>query len=161
MMKKFLFATMLIVMISFLGVSAAKAYTFGTGQFQIDISPNTPYGEGEQGTQKAINTIYDAIITVSGIAFIILFLISGVMYLTAAGNEETAGKARKMMIDAVIGLVIVLAAWAIGTWIIDRLKGTNSSSTTGSTSTASGLPTPSSIKTNSLQGASPTPTTIK
>ncbi len=38
-------------------------------------------------------------------------------YLSAAGNEDQTGKAKRMMIDAVIGLVLVLGSWAIARFI--------------------------------------------
>ena len=69
-----------------------------------------------------ITLIFNTIITISGVIFLIMLLIGGIQYLTGAGNEETTGKAKKMMIDAIVGLVIVLASWAIGTWILERLS---------------------------------------
>ena len=72
---------------------------------------------------SAISTIFNVVILVAGIAFVVLFLVGGIQYLTASGNEEASGKARKLLLDAIIGLVIVLAAWAIGGWIINILTG--------------------------------------
>ena len=69
-----------------------------------------------------ITLIFNTIITISGVIFLIMLLIGGIQYLTGAGNEETTGKAKKMMIDAIVGLIIVLASWAIGTWILNRLS---------------------------------------
>jgi hypothetical protein len=53
----------------------------------------------------------------------ILLLIGGLQYMTSAGNEEASAKAKRLILEAIIGLVIVLAAWAAGNWIIDRLTG--------------------------------------
>lgn len=39
----------------------------------------------------------------------IMIIVSGIQYLTSAGNEERASKAKKTMLYAVIGLAIVLA----------------------------------------------------
>ena len=60
---------------------------------------------------------------VAGIIFVILLLVGGIQYLTASGNEESSKKARAILMDAIIGLVIVLAAWAVGGWIIEQLTG--------------------------------------
>ena len=43
--------------------------------------------------------------------------------MTSAGNEETATKAKKLLLDAVIGIVIVVSAWAISTWILGGIGG--------------------------------------
>ena len=67
-----------------------------------------------------ITLIFNTIITISGVIFLIMLLIGGIQYLTGAGNEEATGKAKKLMIDAVVGLIIVLAAWAIGQWVLGR-----------------------------------------
>lgn len=66
-------------------------------------------------------TLFRVAITVASIVFILMFLVGGVMYLTSSGNEEQAGKARGLMINAVIGLVLVLASWALGTWVLNLL----------------------------------------
>lgn len=74
-----------------------------------------------QDVSATVRTIFNTIIIVASVAFVVLFLVGGIQYLTASGNEETSGKARKILLDAVIGLVIVLAAWGIGSWIINIL----------------------------------------
>ena len=58
-----------------------------------------------------------------GAIFVILFLVGGVQYLTSAGNEEASTKAKKLLTDAMIGLVIVLASWAVANWILNGLGG--------------------------------------
>jgi len=73
--------------------------------------------------ESGISTIFNVVILLAGIIFVVLFLVGGIQYLTASGNEESSGKARKLLLDAIIGLVIVLAAWAIGGWIIEQLTG--------------------------------------
>ncbi len=70
---------------------------------------------------NAVSTIFNVVILIAGIVFVILFLVGGIQYLTASGNEESSGKARKLLVDAIIGLIIVLAAWAVGGWIIEQL----------------------------------------
>lgn len=66
-------------------------------------------------------SIFNVVIIVAGIAFVGLFLVGGIMYLTAAGNEDNTKKARQLMLDAVIGLVIVLTSWSIGTYVLQLL----------------------------------------
>ncbi|MBD3282266.1 MAG: hypothetical protein GF387_01505 [Candidatus Portnoybacteria bacterium] len=44
-----------------------------------------------------------------GIAIIIL-IIGGIRYMTSGGDEEKAGSARKQIVNALIGIVIVFAA---------------------------------------------------
>lgn len=70
---------------------------------------------------NVINTIFNIVIAASGAIFVILLLVGGIQYLTAAGNEESVGNARKLLINSIVGLIIVLSAWALGTWILQRV----------------------------------------
>ena len=56
------------------------------------------------------------------VIFLVLVLIAGFKYMTAAGNEEKVNLAIKQITNAVIGLVIVLLAWGISFWILMRVQ---------------------------------------
>ena len=43
------------------------------------------------------------------------------MWMTAAGNEDKTGTAKKIMTAGVIGLVIILAAFGIARFVIQAL----------------------------------------
>ena len=58
-----------------------------------------------------------------GAIFMGLTLFAGFKYMTAGGNEEKTGDAVKLLKNAVIGLVIVLAAWAITRFTIIMISG--------------------------------------
>ena len=70
---------------------------------------------------QTIRTIFNVVIIFAGIIFVILFLVGGIQYLTAAGNEEQTGKAKRLLVDAIVGLVIVLASWAIANFVLNQL----------------------------------------
>lgn len=70
-----------------------------------------------------VATIFNIVIGISGAIFMVLLLVGGVQYMTAAGNEENTTKAKKLLVDAVIGLVLTLSAWAIGTFILRQFYG--------------------------------------
>lgn len=53
-----------------------------------------------------------------GIA-VIMLIWGGIMYMTAGGNDEKATKARKLIINAVIGIIIIFAA----TFILNLVEG--------------------------------------
>lgn len=71
-----------------------------------------------QSLAQIVATIFNIVIGIAGSIFMVLLLIGGIQYMTAAGNEENTGKAKKLLVDAVIGLVLTLSAWAIGTFIL-------------------------------------------
>jgi hypothetical protein len=88
---------------------------------------------GQMDAQFADNftLVYNFAIGIATLIFVILFLVGGIMYLTAAGNDESTKKARSLIVDAVIGLIIVLIAWSAGSWIIKQLAPANSFVTDG------------------------------
>jgi len=44
---------------------------------------------------------------------VVMFIVAGIMYVTAAGNEEQVEKAKKIITYAIIGLVIALVGFLI------------------------------------------------
>lgn len=56
-----------------------------------------------------------------GVLFLILMIYAGLMWMTAGGNEQTVDKSKTLIINAIIGLVIVLAAYGITSFIGNNL----------------------------------------
>jgi hypothetical protein len=56
-----------------------------------------------------------------GIIAIIMIVIGGLMWMISGGNEEKAKKARGILVNAIIGLFIVLLAYVITYWVVDVL----------------------------------------
>jgi cytochrome bd-type quinol oxidase subunit 2 len=87
---------------------------------------NDPYGvscgAATDLSQQDPRTIAARIINVAlgllGALATILILYAGFKWMTAAGNEEEAKKARQILTYAVIGLAIILAAYAISSFVL-------------------------------------------
>ena len=79
-----------------------------------------------QSGQSVTQTIFRVIIVIAVILFVVLMLVGGIQYLSSFGNEEATTKAKTLMIDAVIGLFITLAAFGVASFIFGQL-GLNSS----------------------------------
>jgi len=56
-----------------------------------------------------------------GIIFVVITILAGYNWMTAGGNEEKVEKARHLLSRSVIGLLIIVAAYAITYWIFARL----------------------------------------
>jgi len=57
--------------------------------------------------------VIDTLINFSGVVAILFLIVGGFFYLTSAGNEEQSEKGKKILINAVIGLVVIIMAAAI------------------------------------------------
>ena len=52
-----------------------------------------------------------------GILFLILVIYAGIMWMTAQGNEQKVTKAKDLLINSIVGLIIVFAAYAITAFV--------------------------------------------
>jgi len=71
--------------------------------------------------QSRVGSIVGIALSFVGVIFLILMIYAGVMWMTAAGNETQVSKAKDIIIASVIGLVIVLSAYAITYFIGNAL----------------------------------------
>lgn len=58
-----------------------------------------------------------------GVIFLLLMLYAGFLWMTSGGNSDQVDKAKRILTSAVIGTVIVLAAYAITTEVFRALGG--------------------------------------
>ncbi|OGD66252.1 hypothetical protein A3F08_02535 [Candidatus Berkelbacteria bacterium RIFCSPHIGHO2_12_FULL_36_9] len=71
--------------------------------------------------ETGVRTLFSLAVGVAAAIFIIMLLIGGVQYLTSLGNEEATTKSKKLLIDAIIGIIVVAIAWAAGTWVLSEI----------------------------------------
>jgi len=108
-----------------LGLVAALAFPAAV------LAQGTPYsiedigGTVGLGTADLKSTVINVISWVLGIlalVAVVMIIIGGFQWLTAAGSEEKIEKAKKVISAAVIGLIIVLLAWAIVIFVAGTTK---------------------------------------
>lgn len=78
-------------------------------------------GLGDTDPRILIANIIRIILGFLGIIAVILTMYAGWLYMTAAGEEDKIDQAKKILIGAVIGLVIILSSFALATFVLDRL----------------------------------------
>ena len=71
------------------------------------------------------NTVARLLMGLIGAVAFVAFVYGGISFIIAAGNAERVAKAKKVLINAVIGIVIVLLAWEIVNLTIGILAGQN------------------------------------
>lgn len=74
--------------------------------------------------EERIGDIIGIFLSLLGVVFLILMLVAGFNWMTAGGDEEKISKARATIREAIIGLVIVIAAYAISVFVIQAIWGT-------------------------------------
>lgn len=76
-----------------------------------------------------VATVIKTVLALVGTAFLVLTIYAGVLWMTAAGNEEQVTKAVGIIKASVIGLVIIMSAYAITYFVTKRLGGPDGSVT--------------------------------
>ncbi len=69
--------------------------------------------QSEESAQTIIVRLINFALTFLGLIAVILILWGGFKWMTAGGNDEQVGEAKKIIIAAVIGLAIIISAYAI------------------------------------------------
>ena len=70
-------------------------------------------GLGNADLKKTVLNILQLVLGLLTFVAVIMVILGGFTWLTAAGNEEKVDRAKKIISAAVIGLIIVLLAWAV------------------------------------------------
>jgi amino acid transporter len=78
-------------------------------------------GVSGQSVDSVVPNIVKIAMFIIGALSVILIVISGIMYATAAGDEAKVKKAKKALIGAIIGLAIALLAYTIVSFVDARL----------------------------------------
>ncbi|HOZ53204.1 MAG TPA: pilin [bacterium] len=105
-------------------------FVFAQGGVQSDVGvldtlqsvgTSGGYAEADSGSlASTLGIIVNVILSLLGIIFVVLMIVGGFQWMTAGGNEEAVKKAQSRIKNAIIGLVVVVSAYAI--WnLIDRL----------------------------------------
>lgn len=117
MLKKIFFS--LLALFSLFKTKLILAYTGDTGL--SDAAPSSLENAGS--IQSFIGKVIGAALGFTGTIFFVLVIYAGLKWMTSAGNEEQIEKSKKILIAAIIGLVIVVSAYAITSFVGETLTG--------------------------------------
>jgi hypothetical protein len=70
----------------------------------------------------ALAGIMQAVLSLVGLALIVLLVYAGLLWMTARGNDEQVERARKYIANAIIGLIIVLMAYTVTIFVVQQLS---------------------------------------
>lgn len=76
---------------------------------------------GTKDVRETIAAIINVALGLLGIIAVVIILAGGFTWMTAVGNEEKVDKAKKMIFAGIIGLAIILSAYAIASFVITSL----------------------------------------
>lgn len=88
---------------------------------KVDAFENQIKDYNEKFLNTRIGSVIGIVLSFVGVIFLLLMIYAGISWMTASGNQEKVTKAKDLIINAIIGLIIVLAAYAITSFIGKRL----------------------------------------
>ena len=68
-----------------------------------------------------IGGIIKTVLGILGIVFVVYVVYAGYLWMTASGEKDKVEKSKKLLGQAVIGIVIIVAAYAISAFVIDQI----------------------------------------
>lgn len=89
------------------------------GGYQNNVQNAT--GLGNEDPRQMAASVVNILLGFLGIIAVLIILFGGFKWMTAAGNEDQVGQAKKMIGAGVIGLLIILMAFGIAQFVIDAL----------------------------------------
>lgn len=106
------------------------AYTSGAGSPNVDIA-------------VFVGNIIRALLALLGVIVLIFMVYGGYLWMASGGNEQMVKKSKDILFNTIIGLIIVIAAFAITDFIMKGISGAvNSSGTADECINTDGDPVP-------------------
>ncbi len=90
---------------------------------ETGLEYGTATGLSTQDIRVSIAKVIRVMLGLVGIIAIIIIIYAGFLWMTSAGNEEQISKAKSILRNAVIGLIIIFSAFSIVSFIIGMLTG--------------------------------------
>jgi len=103
-----------LLTLAVLAVPAVAAAQVSTGNYGVT------FGLGTADLESTVVNIIQWVLGFLGLIAVIFILYGGFVWMTASGNEEKVSKAKKVITAAVIGLIVVLLAWAIVIFVVGQ-----------------------------------------
>lgn len=95
---------------------------------QINTGVGSNLAVGNTNPEDIVISLINWVLGILALIAVIFILMGGFRWMTAGGNEESVETAKKILISAIIGLVIIMAAWGIALYAVTVLGNTTGAS---------------------------------
>lgn len=115
----FSFAVSFFVSVWVLPLQASTQYECGKDALGLDCGEYT--GLGKEDPRILAGRIINVALGLLGILATVLIIYAGFRWMIAGGNEDNVKKAQQILFASVAGLIIILGAYAISTFVLKSL----------------------------------------
>lgn len=85
------------------------------------VAGEAQYNLSETDSAKVAGRFIAIFLSLLGVIFIILAIYGGYLWMTARGNAEKVEEAKKILTEAIIGIVIIVAAYVISYFVVTSI----------------------------------------
>ncbi len=109
----------LIVLVALFFALPSLAYNFVADSGLNATAEEAGYDLDAQNREKIMSTSINIVLSLVGVIFIGLMIYGGYTWMTAGGSEEKVKSAKNTITEAAIGLIVVIAAYAISYFVLE------------------------------------------
>lgn len=130
MLKRF-FASLSLILLLCTAVPATgyaswnpfgKVYCGGTAKDSAICVDRKKTDNPLTGTNGLILKIADIVAVIAGIAAVIMLIVSGLRFIQAGGNAEAVAGARRGLLYALVGIVVIMLSRAIIGFVLSKVS---------------------------------------
>lgn len=85
------------------------------------VDTNASVGYATTPLPVLIGNVIKTLLGIVGVIFLVLTVYAGVLYMTAGGDTTKVDKAKKMIANSLIGLVIIIGSYAFASFVVTEL----------------------------------------
>lgn len=101
--------------------SAAETVADPFGVEKTNTAISETLGDANKDPREVASRIITLVLGFLSLIAVVIVLIGGFKWMTAAGNEDKVEEAKKILGAGIIGLFIILVAWGLSSWIITTI----------------------------------------
>jgi lysylphosphatidylglycerol synthetase-like protein (DUF2156 family) len=115
-----------IALFSFLPTASAALITPGDSPGEVAAATG-----GEGSIRALVLKIVNYFLTFLGIVAVLMLIYAGVTYVTAGGEQDKVDSAKKIIMYALVGIIIILLSFAIVNTVLGAASGGGGATTGG------------------------------
>lgn len=104
------------------GTSDAENQLWGGKKADVSTSLGA-IGTANKDPRAIAGSVISVLMGFLGIVAVVIILMGGFKWMTAAGSEDKIEEAKKLLAAGIIGLVIILSAWGLATFVLTQILG--------------------------------------
>jgi hypothetical protein len=120
-MKKNLKLVIIFLFISMIFINTASQISALDMTSKLETLASKASFQKQPNLAETIGQIVKGALSLLGVIFMLLVIYGGFLWMTAAGNEEQITKAKNILKASIIGLIIVIGAYAIAFFVVNQI----------------------------------------